>query len=48
MLNFFIPANSAFSTLASLLRSRAAGALRYHARRVRPGRGPGSVDLAAG
>ena len=48
MLNFFIPANSTFSTLLALLRGRAAGVLHYHARRVSPGRGSWPVDLGAG
>ena len=47
MLNFFIPAHSTFFTLFALLWGRAARALRHHARGVSPGRGPGSVDLAA-
>ena len=47
MLNFFIPANSAFLTLASLLWGGAARVLCYYAGRVSPGRGPGPVDLAA-
>ena len=45
MLNFFIPANSAFFTLAALRWCRAAGALRYYAGRVSPGRGSWPVDL---
>ena len=48
MFNFFIPANSAFFTLAALLRGWAARALHYHARGMSPGRGSWPVNLGAG
>ena len=47
MLNFFIPANSAFLTLAFLLRGWTGGASRHYAGRMSPDRGPWSVNLAA-